>query len=387
MGYEAWRKVHYVTAMLYVGACWGHWSSLSCWMIASLTVWLVDRVVRLVRTGLLHYQYVPGGKKMGFGTVEARCKVFDDSENGDVVRLDFKHNHGAWDVGQHFYLTFAEGGIWQSHPFTPSSMPIVDGWQEHTYIFRAKSGETKRLAELLKRKKAAANRVVTTPVILAGPYGKGEMENMKSASDVNILCVAGGSGVTFVLPTLTSLISEPALGQCERKLELIWAIRRKADMQWIQSELDTLYEASKKIDLRIRILVTRDGDEKNITAQAEGDGKVGFVKFEEDKLSSSSQSSSTKEIHSAPRYSSFSVQQATHAAEPLPETRHPDLDSLIHEFLLSTVRGPTCVFASGPGEMISDLREIIAACNSGSKVMKGDERFDVRLIYDNRLEW
>jgi len=53
-GYEFFRKSHYVVAMLYLGACWGHWSALYCWMLASLILWGIDRSLRLLRTSLIH---------------------------------------------------------------------------------------------------------------------------------------------------------------------------------------------------------------------------------------------------------------------------------------------------------------------------------------------
>jgi hypothetical protein len=65
----------------------------------------------------------------------------------------------------------------------------------------------------------------------------------------------------------------------------------------------------------------------------------------------------------------------------------PDLKMTVEEFVGSTVRGRTDVFASGPGGMISELRSIIAGVSSGAAVWKGDERGDVRLTCDDRLEW
>ena len=59
-GYEFFRKSHYVVAMLYIGACWGHWSQLACWMIASLALWGIDRAIRFLRTILIHYGYADG---------------------------------------------------------------------------------------------------------------------------------------------------------------------------------------------------------------------------------------------------------------------------------------------------------------------------------------
>jgi hypothetical protein len=88
-----------------------------------------------------------------------------------------------------------------------------------------------------------------------------------------------------------------------------------------------------------------------------------------------------------PRAGSFSVQQEFHSAAIDPERCHPNLNQLVNDFVSSTVRGPTCVYASGPGGMISDLREVVAPCNSGTKVWKGDERYGVKLINDDRLGW
>ena len=65
----------------------------------------------------------------------------------------------------------------------------------------------------------------------------------------------------------------------------------------------------------------------------------------------------------------------------------PKLSALVPEFIQTTCRGRTDVFASGPGEMISDLRSIIAAANDGARVWKGEDSFDVRLTCDDRLEW
>jgi Ferric reductase like transmembrane component len=37
-GYEFFRKTQYVVAVLFIGVCWGHWSNLACFMIASLFI-------------------------------------------------------------------------------------------------------------------------------------------------------------------------------------------------------------------------------------------------------------------------------------------------------------------------------------------------------------
>ncbi|KAK6381014.1 hypothetical protein LTS17_005215 [Exophiala oligosperma] len=382
-GYEFFRKSHYVVAMLFVGACWGHWSKLNCYLISSLIVWLVDRGIRLARTGLLHYNYVEGGR-MRFRSVTAHISRFSDDINGDVLRLDFVHPQSAWAVGAHFYLCFPEVSIWQAHPFTSiGEASGKSGCQSHTYIIRAKKGATKTLATLSANQEAStsegqkdANMVAsTTPVILTGPYGDSITRHL--LPDTNVLCVAGGTGVTFVLPVLFDVIQQPP--QPDRKIELIWAIRRKDDLAWINAELRALQERGRSHHLKIRIHVTRE------TGQSETDTEI---------LDAYANAPSTKgatDITSA-RISSekagavdLTVQHPSDVESA--QSRHPDLDSLVRDFVETTVCGTTSVFASGPGGMVSELRRIVAGCNSGKKVWERNERYDVRLVCDDRLEW
>jgi ferric-chelate reductase len=37
--------------------------------------------------------------------------------------------------------------------------------------------------------------------------------------------------------------------------------------------------------------------------------------------------------------------------------------------------------------MVVDLRAAVAKKNDGGRVWRGEERFDVRLVCDDRLEW
>ena len=54
-GYEFFRKTHYLLAMLYMGACIGHWKKLDVFLIPALALWLMDRSIRIVRIGTIHY--------------------------------------------------------------------------------------------------------------------------------------------------------------------------------------------------------------------------------------------------------------------------------------------------------------------------------------------
>ncbi|KAI0490296.1 ferric reductase like transmembrane component-domain-containing protein [Xylaria cf. heliscus] len=371
-GYEFFRKAHYVLAMVYIGACWGHWDKLKCFLLPSLLIWFLDRGVRFLRTALIHHQYLPDGS-MGFRAAPAAVTHFCDAD-GDVVRMDFTQPHDAWKIGQHFYLCFAESSIWQSHPFTPLNLPQKrDGSVTHSYIFRAKKGETKKVADLALRKLAHSPNA-TTPVVLTGPYGDAITKFLTPGD--NVLCVAGGTGITYVLPVLLDLIQKPAVR--DRKIQLIWAIRRKADLCWVEQEIVAVNNAARSHGIDVHIYVTREDSGSTSSIQDEKTHEV-----IDGKETCGSPSCSLTSINGAQTLMSLDIQKL--GSKGL--NQHPDLKAIVGDFVDGTVRGPTKVFGSGPGGMISELRSIVASCNSGAKVWKGDERFDVSLICDDRLEW
>ncbi|KAF4898734.1 Ferric/cupric reductase transmembrane component 2 [Colletotrichum viniferum] len=319
-GYESFRKSHYVLAMIYIGACWGHWQPLKVLMVPGLSIWLVDRGARLMRSFLIHYQYIPDST-MGFQTAPAKMTLMPDAQYGDIVRLDFSQPHDVWTPGQHFYICFAKSSVWQSHPFTPLNLPPErNGVVEHAYIFRAKKEETRNVAQV------AAAGTTTTPVILQGPYG--EDHTLHLTSDANVLCIAGGTGITYVLPTL----------------------------HW------------RGQGISITIYITREEGE-NVTSEVTEKNVL-------DRAQSSSSRSSSSRANGLAK-----------AMEIRASGSHPSMTNVVPAFLSNNVQERIAVFASGPGAMISDLRGVVATANSGSKVWKGNDMADVELICDNRLEW
>ncbi|KAH9429626.1 hypothetical protein MCOR02_009363 [Pyricularia oryzae] len=336
-----------------------HWL---VWAAANLRRQLGDQRIHDLRhlrtvsphhhTLLLHHQWVDGD--WGFHPAQARLTSFPDAAGyGDVVRLDFDFVQSPWMVGQHFYLCFPRSSVWQSHPFTPLSLPVVErGVVRHSYIFRAKSGETAKIA---------AMREETTPVVLQGPYGEHSSEVL--GPHVNVLAIAGGTGITYVLPVLLELAAEASLNPqttSERQVHLLWAVRHSSDAQWVEPELAVLRASAK---IRATIFVTREAASPSSDKQS-GD-----------------QEGSDKESGD---------QGATTDVRKLGEgqqARHPDVGDLVRTFVGDTVSGRTMVFASGPGSMVADLRSSVAALNDGGQVGCGNERFDVELREDNRLEW
>lgn len=116
-----------------------------------------------MRTALIRRRVIKPGK-VGFKAVDAEMALFSDPEDGDVARTEFSRVQGPWKVGPHFFLSFPESNIWQSHSFTPLSLLFqVDDAVRHGYVFGAKSGETKGVADLVASKQATS---VIQPVLL-----------------------------------------------------------------------------------------------------------------------------------------------------------------------------------------------------------------------------
>ena len=381
-GYEFFRKAHYILAMFYIGACWGHWAQLSPFLLPSLIVWFIDRSVRFARTALLHYNYLPTGH-MGFRCAEANIAFFPDPLNGDAVRLDFDHPHDAWNIGQHFYLCFPEASIWQSHPFTPLSLPkFGTGSQRHSYIFRAKKGETRRIAELSARRAHKTSTVETAPlsaklsVILNGPYGENTTRDL--APEANVLCIAGGTGITYVLPVLLSLAAQPH--SRDRQISLVWVVRQKQDIEWVGPELAILRDFVKTSGMTIRVFITRAAQESTVMEESIPKSITKDIESKEMHVKETAASSSADSALSVHGLSKSEL-SADHVHN------RPNLEDVVQSFVENNARGRTDVFASGPGEMISELRRIVASKNEPGRVWKGEDKGDVRLTCDDRLEW
>ncbi|KAG6056664.1 hypothetical protein E4U32_005606 [Claviceps aff. humidiphila group G2b] len=399
-GYEFFRKAHYVLAMVYIGACWAHWNKLECFLIPAFILWGLDRGARLVRTALLHHQPTSSSTYAVFNPVSASMTLFPDPEHGDVLRLELENQQDPWKIGQHFYLCFTESSIWQSHPFTPLNAPVVDkqGLVKHAYIMRAKSGETKKLAELAQKKISAmasagpqeSKPLPSTPVFLTGGYGEDLLEKLDTdTATTNIVCVAGGTGIAYVLPLLLQLASHcrdgGAAKPSDRKIELIWAMRHTSNVDWIAKEMALLRKCQGALGLTISLFATRD--EAGSLASSEKRGgdclKAGQSTGTDAASSSSSSSSSSSDV--CPCGPGLSVDKL--GGGSMEEGRHPDLAALVGDFVASTVCGRTVVFASGPGGMISDLRTIVGGLNEPGRVWRREERYDVELVCDDRLEW
>jgi predicted ferric reductase len=394
-GYEFFKISHLIVAGLYLGACWGHWNKLACWMIASLGLLGIDLGMRILRVCLIHFGYKDGNRGIGFRTINSKVETFKDP-SGNIVRMTFAHNHAPWKIGQHFYLTFPALSVWQSHPFTPASTPPTTlGPPTHVYIIRARNGETGKLGALAASATDDKDSHFETPIIMLGPYGRSTMDR----EAINILAIAGGTGVSFTLPTITAALIDPS--SPAQNIEMIWIIRHIDNLAWIAPEIETLKsrlstsststtgnsndlkfgadstaQTSKRF--RIRIFVTRAPETRThvhplATSTAEKDLEISSAS------STTSNSMQSQEIqHLIAPHPDFNITYLDHS--------RPSVDAMVASFMDETVEhGRTQVIGSGPAALGKDLRAAVARRNVVGGVWKGDEKGDVDCVWDDRM--
>jgi NAD(P)H-flavin reductase len=339
-GYEFFKITHWIIAVLYIGACWGHWDRLWCWMVPSLALIGIDQMLRVMRICYIHM----GGKtgKLGFRAAQAEIKVLGQDDDL-VVRLDFEYEHReAWKAGQHFHLCFPSLSIWQSHPFTASSSPDSSKTtQHHTYILRVRSGQTAELATL---------ESTSIPIILTGPYGNGHPKY----ETPNVLTIAGGTGVTFTLPIALEALNQPIIPQAV--VDFVWIIRRSEDLLWLATELGQLKAMLKNApSLRIKIFITRESQSNAPVKESKRDKDVSEAS------SGSSQERREDELLeiNSPRFS----------IEFLGD-HHPSVAEVVDDFMERSANksGSVEIVGSGPEELGSDLRSAVANINGSEAI-------------------
>ena len=332
-GYEVFKITHWILAVLYNAACWGHRDKLWCWMVASLALIGIDQFLRMLKTCYIH---IGGhkGTKIGFKCAQGKVKVLGQGDDA-VVRLDFKYEHReTWAAGQHFRICFPCLSIWQSHPFTPLSLPNpTSRVQQHSYVIRVREGITKRLS---------ACESDSLPIILTGPYGVG----FPKFETQNVLAVAGGTGVTFTLPIVREALRQHIVPQAA--VDFVWIVRRAQDMRWISSELTQLKEMLEDTpSLRISIFVTRERDTSGVATEKANSKQA-------PKVSASSlddmESAVVREANSARFVCRFL------------DDHHPSIHELVEDFMerSSSKGGNIGIVGSGPEALGSDLRSAIA---------------------------
>lgn len=365
-GYEFFRKSHEVVAVLFLGACWGHWPDMKEWIIAGIAIVFFDRGVRYVRMILIHMNWASGTSgAFGLHAFDGTISRHHDTDGIDVLVLRVKSNI-TWKAGQHFFLTFPTLSFLESHPFTASNIPTPGArTQDQLYIIRVLKGQTKRLADLC----IEPDTEYPLPTIVCGPYGTSVID--QSASNYQL--VAGGTGVSFTLPLAQNIIASTSSDE-KRIIDFVWILRRAENLRWLQNELLEIRRQAAEtsgVDLHIRVFVTREGEAPSTSS------------------TSPAHSIPSEEVCDPQVKETLGVNVSTEAKTPEHDVtnwlqnRHPSCKDIVMAFRDECV-GKIQVLASGPAGLGRDLREAVAECNDSCKVWRGDEGGEVGLYWDSR---
>lgn len=204
------------------------------WVWACVGLWAFDRFVRLFRIALLSY------RTLGEENTVARM-----TGTGDLIRVSvlatgpFKPKPGQ------YYFLYEPLSLtpWENHPFTLASWSTTSRGTELEFLVAPLKGWTRRLQRRINR----ANGPASMRLLLEGPYG----HEADLAGFEHVLLVAGGSGITGILPYIF------ALGQSERKrrIHLVWAARTA---EYSADVMENELAPEKRGHVSVQLHFTRD---------------------------------------------------------------------------------------------------------------------------------
>lgn len=228
--YEVFLVLHILLAALFVAGAWRHMDTFRYmeWMYAAVSVWSLDRFVRLVRM-------------FSFGAPKAQITLLAD----DCLRVVVpKPSYWPSVPGGHAWVYFCHSWyFWQSHPFT-----FLDSTVEKNnivFVLKTKKGATHYITKVLSKR---PDRTMTMRVIVEGPYG----EPCRVEHHDNAVFVAGGNGI----PGIFSEVYDMAVRSTDnnkQRLKLIWILRELLTIEWVWEELHAL----RSTKIQATIYVTR----------------------------------------------------------------------------------------------------------------------------------
>ncbi|OLN96039.1 Ferric reductase transmembrane component 3-like protein 2 [Colletotrichum chlorophyti] len=269
--YELFLSVHHLLVALFlvgfyyhIWYCYTYNWGYEIWAFVAIAVWSIDRLWRLAR--------------MAFNGVRTAVITPVEGSDGEYFRIEINdvHAHGV------VYLCFPtlSWRFWENHPFSVASSfsggyvkaptrdqtPAEDSEKSiaesplespqvtkevdrnpdqsnralgprATFLARGLAGMTAKLAARL----AATGGPLRIPVLLEGSYHSNATASLSHCT--SLLCIAGGVGVTAVLPILRSF-------EAPRRSRLVWGLRNNSLVRGLGPELEQL---SKHVEVTISV--------------------------------------------------------------------------------------------------------------------------------------
>ncbi|KAL1844007.1 hypothetical protein VTJ49DRAFT_6411 [Mycothermus thermophilus] len=266
--YEVFLVGHVALAVLFLVGYYYHiWYCYTdnwgyeIWTYICGGIWGVERLMRVLRVGW-------------WGWRTAEVSVVRDTE-GEYLVIEVAGRKPLPDeAGGVAYLTFPTLGwkVWESHPFSVAFIgaaatggsdsesreaPETGSDKEKTvavtetrsvsrgttvFLARVRSGMTARLAA--KAAAAADGGVLRLGVLVDGPYEHSGSALSDLSRCADVVCIAGGVGITGVLSYLRAL-KLPA--------KLFWGVRREGLVSPVRPALEQLKKADYKVEVETSV--------------------------------------------------------------------------------------------------------------------------------------
>ncbi|KAG4440713.1 hypothetical protein IFR05_003807 [Cadophora sp. M221] len=267
--YEIFASSHIAVYLLYLGFMFWHTANrIDTWvyLYATVAISLLSNLSRLLKF-----------KTPRWGGSTATIQDID----GEMLRITIPAFNGmTWKPGQHVYLRFPSLSTLENHPFTIASLCeetyVTDknGTSTRTpllFLIKTRTGLTKRLMKFTQQR-------ATLRVFIDGPYGDNHL-NLSSGYE-QVILVAGGSGISAVLPLFSMLCKKVSRkDSILRSVKLIWVIKNRLAQAWVQEEIKTALAMTRPGTVEIHLFIT---GEKDRAGQIAFSFEAGDIELEDD---------------------------------------------------------------------------------------------------------
>jgi len=241
--FELFYYLHFLFILFWIFSFLHH-EKLQIWVGASVGIYAVDKVMRLV-----------------WGTLPQKTSDFKIKGSGkdQILQIRLKKSELAnllhlYDVGQYVFVNFPKINILEWHPFSVSSGP---GETTLEINIKGIGNYTEKLLEEAAKEKSLTVRV-------EGPYGT---LNVNYRRFPVIVLVGGGIGVTPMLGILKDLAGTGNLDpdyfggkSFVKRLHFVWVVPSFAVYDWFGDEIQEAIKALSKTgtEAHFSIYVTRE---------------------------------------------------------------------------------------------------------------------------------
>lgn len=206
----------------------------------SFGIWCADWCIRVFRLVFNNVAlYFPPVSRSGRLT-RATLSITGDN---DCAKINVR-TPVLWRAspGQYVFIHLSRFHFWEAHPFSVLG-PSEDG-ESFQLFCRKRGGMTQKLVNRLLQCEE-----MNMSVLVEGPYGV----HSPVERYTNVLLIAGGVGVTGVLPYVEYLCDIFGSPDCATThITFVWTVATVADTAWIHDRLTTLFR-SRRVDIQIYV--------------------------------------------------------------------------------------------------------------------------------------